>query len=276
MNLLFLRRLLSLSLCICALALLTLGVGCAGGGTDGTGLEVRVFGMVVTPDGEPFVGVVEGASGQAEVDPKGEFTLTVPRGSALAFKTAAGKTLNFSLDTIPAEASSVSILFEVNEESEEVKAIDVVVEEVDPTPTAGLGGSPSPSEEASTPASSSPSDPTEPAGPTSVPEPTSSPPATTPDPEPTGTLDSATPPGVIATPTPTATPEPTPTFPLGDMNCDGVTNCDDVEPFTTALTEPAVYASQYPDCDRMLGDVDGNGVFNNFDIDPFFALAGDC
>jgi len=58
----------------------------------------------------------------------------------------------------------------------------------------------------------------------------------------------------------------------GDLNCDGVVNNFDIDPFVLALTDPAGYAKQFPNCDRMLADVNGDGVVDNFDIDPFVKL----
>ncbi|QOJ13139.1 MAG: hypothetical protein HRU75_00170 [Planctomycetia bacterium] len=59
---------------------------------------------------------------------------------------------------------------------------------------------------------------------------------------------------------------------LGDMNCDGLVNNFDIDPFVLALIDPVGYAEDYPDCNRNLGDVNEDGFFNNFDIDPFVAL----
>jgi len=59
---------------------------------------------------------------------------------------------------------------------------------------------------------------------------------------------------------------------LGDLNCDGAVNNFDIDPFVLALSDPAGYAKQYPNCDRMLADCNGDGVVNNFDIDPFVKL----
>lgn len=61
-------------------------------------------------------------------------------------------------------------------------------------------------------------------------------------------------------------------YSVGDLNCDGVVNNFDIDPFVLALTDPAGYETQYPACDRSLGDVNGDGLVNNFDIDPFVAL----
>jgi len=58
----------------------------------------------------------------------------------------------------------------------------------------------------------------------------------------------------------------------GDLNCDGVVNNFDIDPFVLALTDPAGYAQKFPNCDRMLADINGDGVVDNFDIDPFVKL----
>ncbi len=61
-------------------------------------------------------------------------------------------------------------------------------------------------------------------------------------------------------------------FPLGDLNCDGVLNAFDIDPFILALTDEAAYAVAYPDCDILLADLNGDGVVNAFDIDPFIEV----
>jgi agmatine/peptidylarginine deiminase len=60
----------------------------------------------------------------------------------------------------------------------------------------------------------------------------------------------------------------------GDLNCDGLVNNFDIDPFVLALSDPAAYAVAYPDCDINNADIDGDGQVNNFDIDPFVALLG--
>jgi hypothetical protein len=59
---------------------------------------------------------------------------------------------------------------------------------------------------------------------------------------------------------------------LGDLNCDGLLNAFDIDPFVLALTSPETYAVAFPDCDRMLADCNGDGLVNAFDIDPFVLL----
>jgi len=56
---------------------------------------------------------------------------------------------------------------------------------------------------------------------------------------------------------------------IADMNCDGVTNGFDIDPFVLVLTDPVAYAQRYPNCDYMLADMNLDGLVNNFDIDPF-------
>lgn len=55
----------------------------------------------------------------------------------------------------------------------------------------------------------------------------------------------------------------------GDMNCDGLVNNFDINPFVMALSDPSLYEASFPDCDLMNGDIDQNGLLNNFDINPF-------
>lgn len=59
---------------------------------------------------------------------------------------------------------------------------------------------------------------------------------------------------------------------VGDMNCDGLLNNGDISAFVLALSDPATYATTYPDCDVLNGDVTGDGTLNNDDIQPFLAL----
>ena len=49
-----------------------------------------------------------------------------------------------------------------------------------------------------------------------------------------------------------------------DMDCDGIVNAFDIEPFLDLLFDPKATP-----CDTCTGDVDGNGVINAFDIEPF-------
>ena len=61
----------------------------------------------------------------------------------------------------------------------------------------------------------------------------------------------------------------------GDLNCDGLVNAFDIDPFALALADAAAYATAYPDCRRLNADMNDDGAVNAFDIDPFvLALAG--
>jgi hypothetical protein len=59
---------------------------------------------------------------------------------------------------------------------------------------------------------------------------------------------------------------------LGDLNCDGVADFSDINPFVLALSNPAAYAAAYPDCDIQAGDVNADGAVNFQDINPFVVL----
>jgi hypothetical protein len=58
----------------------------------------------------------------------------------------------------------------------------------------------------------------------------------------------------------------------GDLNCDGLINGYDIDPFVLALSSApdfAAYYAAYAACDGMLADVNTDGAVNGFDIDPF-------
>jgi len=58
----------------------------------------------------------------------------------------------------------------------------------------------------------------------------------------------------------------------GDLNCDGLVNGFDIDPFILALTDPVAYHTAYPNCGLLNGDINGDGALNGFDIDPFVML----
>ena len=60
----------------------------------------------------------------------------------------------------------------------------------------------------------------------------------------------------------------------GDMNCDGVFNGGDIDPFFLALGDPAGHQTTFPGCDLLNGDMNNDGRVNGGDIDPFFACLG--
>ncbi len=63
-----------------------------------------------------------------------------------------------------------------------------------------------------------------------------------------------------------------PPFKEGDLNCDGVVDAFDIEPFITALVDPNGYPGMYPGCNINLADINGDGSIDGFDIEPFIAL----
>jgi WD40 repeat protein len=58
----------------------------------------------------------------------------------------------------------------------------------------------------------------------------------------------------------------------GDLNCDGVVSAADIDPFVVAVTDPATYPVQFPDCDINNADINGDGLITAADIDPFVTL----
>ncbi|TWT43915.1 hypothetical protein RAS1_03170 [Phycisphaerae bacterium RAS1] len=46
----------------------------------------------------------------------------------------------------------------------------------------------------------------------------------------------------------------------------------DINPFVLALSDPAAYQQQFPDCPITNGDIDGDGATTVLDINPFIAL----
>jgi hypothetical protein len=64
----------------------------------------------------------------------------------------------------------------------------------------------------------------------------------------------------------------------GDVNCDGLVDFGDINPFVLALSNPAAYGQAYPACDIMNGDMNCDGAVDFGDINPFVAClaSGDC
>lgn len=54
-----------------------------------------------------------------------------------------------------------------------------------------------------------------------------------------------------------------------DLNCDGLRNGADIQPFVQALLDSAGYAVSYPECERMNADCDGNGTVEAADVPAF-------
>jgi len=64
----------------------------------------------------------------------------------------------------------------------------------------------------------------------------------------------------------------TPQWVLGDLNCDGVADFGDINPFVLRLSNPAAYWTTFPACADSNGDINGDGVVDFGDINPFVAL----
>jgi hypothetical protein len=62
------------------------------------------------------------------------------------------------------------------------------------------------------------------------------------------------------------------TWPLGDMNCDGVLGLDDINPFVLAIIGEETYLEAFPECDWMNADINGDGTVDLLDINPFVLL----
>jgi hypothetical protein len=64
----------------------------------------------------------------------------------------------------------------------------------------------------------------------------------------------------------------------GDVNCDGVVDFEDINPFVLALTDAEAYYARYPDCDWLNADVNSDGSVDFDDINPFVEclVAGRC
>jgi hypothetical protein len=58
----------------------------------------------------------------------------------------------------------------------------------------------------------------------------------------------------------------------GDLNCDGVVDFGDINPFVQALSDPGGYEAAYPGCNIRHGDCNGDGFVDFDDINAFVAL----
>lgn len=63
---------------------------------------------------------------------------------------------------------------------------------------------------------------------------------------------------------------PAPTAP-GDMNCDGVVDLADVDPFIMALLDPDEFVDAYPACDIAHGDMNQDLAVDGLDVQDFLA-----
>lgn len=58
----------------------------------------------------------------------------------------------------------------------------------------------------------------------------------------------------------------------GDVNCDGLVNMGDVQPFVNLLSQEAVWRASNYGCDSRNGDVNRDGKINFADVSPFVSL----
>ena len=59
----------------------------------------------------------------------------------------------------------------------------------------------------------------------------------------------------------------------GDLNCDGLVDFRDINPFVLYLSNYIAWATAYPACNPQNGDVNGDGTYPSFgDINPFVTL----
>jgi hypothetical protein len=61
-------------------------------------------------------------------------------------------------------------------------------------------------------------------------------------------------------------------FATGDLNCDGIVDFDDINPFVLAISSPVAYTAEYPGCSFLNADCSGDGVVDFDDINPFVAI----
>ncbi len=58
----------------------------------------------------------------------------------------------------------------------------------------------------------------------------------------------------------------------GDLNCDGIVDFDDINPFILALSDPVAYQAAYPNCTVQNGDCNGDTYVDFDDINPFIVI----
>jgi C1A family cysteine protease len=59
---------------------------------------------------------------------------------------------------------------------------------------------------------------------------------------------------------------------VGDLNCDGVVDFADINPFVAALSSPPGYFAEYGNCNIYNADVNGDNQIDFDDINPYVAL----
>ena len=65
---------------------------------------------------------------------------------------------------------------------------------------------------------------------------------------------------------------PAPAYFPGDLNCDGVVNYGDINPFVIALSGQSAYEAAYPGCHYLNADINEDGIVSYGDINPFVEL----
>jgi hypothetical protein len=64
---------------------------------------------------------------------------------------------------------------------------------------------------------------------------------------------------------------------LGDTNCDGRVDFDDINPFVLALSDRQTYEAAFPSCNWYNADCNCDGMVDFSDINPFVGcLTGHC
>jgi hypothetical protein len=58
----------------------------------------------------------------------------------------------------------------------------------------------------------------------------------------------------------------------GDLNCDGVVDFKDINPFVLLLSNPGAWQATYPACPMSNGDCNNDGIVDFKDINPFVAI----
>ena len=56
------------------------------------------------------------------------------------------------------------------------------------------------------------------------------------------------------------------------MNCDGIVNYADINPFVASLNYPSGIGWPYANCPWLNGDINGDGTVSYADINAFVAL----
>jgi hypothetical protein len=58
----------------------------------------------------------------------------------------------------------------------------------------------------------------------------------------------------------------------GDVNCDGMVDFEDINPFVEMLTDPGAYQATHPGCSPGNGDINLDRTIDFQDINPFVEL----